>query len=439
MIMDYLRTPYRRECRLFKDSDEVVTLRWYPAPPGAKLFPGWHRFASGDWSVRDLLWPGVGEVGPTPRRRWYKWHGPEKYKGQCFIGPREWYEHGVPHAASLGPILPPPFCCTEIPPELAPEEGSGSYYPEAGLRESEAEPPLFNPTLPPPPPPLPEEEGGGSGSGTGPEEEEEGAAEAGSGSGSGPEEEAQGSGSGQGEGSGSGPAGSGSGSSRHPPPPPPPLLVEEGGGSGSGSGAEGALGDLGPEELAEEAGAYPGPPGSGSGSGPEAEQEEGPAGSGSGSGGSGPLGGGEGIGGTIAEGSGSGSGEGEGSGSGGSGSGGGGGVSSACCPGVGVPTTVWINVSGGMGAGACLNGSRPLTWDSASGQWLYTDDSCGSTTIWDFQCGAFGNVWELTVTGPCGIVVFSGTYTCAPFFVDFGAVSGAGACTGQSYRITATG
>ena len=134
--MDLIRAGacYDAPCRLFKDSDEVVTIHWYPAPAGAQWFPGWHRFASGDWSVKDVVWHGPGEVGPFRRRKWTNKPPSLNYKGQCFIGPREWFEEGVPRFAADLP--PPPWTnlCADLPePE---PEGTGSGFEEETTEES---------------------------------------------------------------------------------------------------------------------------------------------------------------------------------------------------------------------------------------------------------------------------------------------------------------
>ena len=135
--MDYIRTPYRRKCKLFKDSDEEVTLQWYEAPRGAKLFPYWHRYASGDWSPKELpvKWTGVGEI-KAQKRRWWKGTPHLPYKGQCFIGPLDWYQNGVPHLAASLPIIPPPHCCVDLPEEEGVVYYSGSGAPELALEGS---------------------------------------------------------------------------------------------------------------------------------------------------------------------------------------------------------------------------------------------------------------------------------------------------------------
>lgn len=61
-IVEYARRPYSTKCRFFKDSDEEVTIRWYPAAPGAEVLPFPSKINSLDWSTWPWLAEGVGEV-----------------------------------------------------------------------------------------------------------------------------------------------------------------------------------------------------------------------------------------------------------------------------------------------------------------------------------------------------------------------------------------
>ncbi len=124
MVMDYVRTPYRRKCRLFRDSDIEVTLRWYPAPPGAKLFPGYHLFASGDWSPKDVAWEGPGEVR-TDGRHWQPAGKPTDYQGCCFAGKLEWFQNG-PSLSDFDPNAVLPDCCKKA--RQLPGIGFGAGY-----------------------------------------------------------------------------------------------------------------------------------------------------------------------------------------------------------------------------------------------------------------------------------------------------------------------
>lgn len=69
-MVEYGRRPYSTDCRFFKDSDEVVRIKWYPALPDAGVLPFPSKITSLDWSSWPWLAEGVGEVfkpsrGPT--------------------------------------------------------------------------------------------------------------------------------------------------------------------------------------------------------------------------------------------------------------------------------------------------------------------------------------------------------------------------------------
>src|SRR5205823_2631316 len=113
-IMDHIRTPYRRKCRIFRDSDAVVTLSWFPAPEGAQYFPGSHLFASRDWRDRLEDWGRLGEIQEA-KRRWTTGNPLPKYLGQCIVGDPDWYVNGVPASATA--TTPLPSCCAP-PPEI---------------------------------------------------------------------------------------------------------------------------------------------------------------------------------------------------------------------------------------------------------------------------------------------------------------------------------
>jgi len=67
MAVDFLRSCYATQMKFFTDSDTYVAVRWYFCAPGAKNFPGYTRFGSGNWASDKLDWPGVGEVLGSPR------------------------------------------------------------------------------------------------------------------------------------------------------------------------------------------------------------------------------------------------------------------------------------------------------------------------------------------------------------------------------------
>lgn len=117
MVMDSPITPYTRYAWLDAGQTVRVKLRWYPARPGAKRFPGYHLFSSGDFSdqASNREWPGAGE-DKAARRNFVAGIGPMfHYPGDGhFAGERWWYTFGVPleaiQAALLDPPGPPPGC-----------------------------------------------------------------------------------------------------------------------------------------------------------------------------------------------------------------------------------------------------------------------------------------------------------------------------------------
>jgi hypothetical protein len=46
MVMDWVRRGYRTKMRLWADKPDLVEVRWFRAPKGAKFFPGPHAFTS---------------------------------------------------------------------------------------------------------------------------------------------------------------------------------------------------------------------------------------------------------------------------------------------------------------------------------------------------------------------------------------------------------
>jgi len=108
--LDFLRYGYQVKCKLFRDSDQTVTLKWYTLPWDAPLFKDWHLFASGVYSRGSSPWVGPGEVEGA--RRVYDPKGPSRhYEGRCFLGPLDWWQQGPPVAILDLPAAELPLCC----------------------------------------------------------------------------------------------------------------------------------------------------------------------------------------------------------------------------------------------------------------------------------------------------------------------------------------
>lgn len=61
------RRPYSTDARFFKDSDQVVRIRWYPVTEPVEVLPFPSKINSLDWSSHPWLAEGVGEVYGEPR------------------------------------------------------------------------------------------------------------------------------------------------------------------------------------------------------------------------------------------------------------------------------------------------------------------------------------------------------------------------------------
>ena len=121
MVMDYLVTPYRTQARL-NDDYPLVTIRWYFAPPDAKIFPHPHKFWSQLWRFLPTQPGCVPDPDPAPpeppisvgeasfERETLRSHNPG-YKGQCFTGEASWFRDGVPYEVLQDPPTEVDPCC----------------------------------------------------------------------------------------------------------------------------------------------------------------------------------------------------------------------------------------------------------------------------------------------------------------------------------------
>lgn len=92
--MDLLRSCYETEMRFWSDSSLSIPVRWFFADADAKIFPGHHRFASGNWASDRDNWPGPGEVLGAPRT-WSNGNLIGNLPGRKFCGPRAAFEDGA--------------------------------------------------------------------------------------------------------------------------------------------------------------------------------------------------------------------------------------------------------------------------------------------------------------------------------------------------------
>src|SRR5262245_49760542 len=109
MVMDSLTKLYRQTVRLRSDPEQLATIRWYFARPGAKPFPQGHAFGSSGWETESRPYPhaGIGEVflphELVPNQQ------PACCAGQRTPTPLEWFSTGVP--AFVDSPLPNGRCC----------------------------------------------------------------------------------------------------------------------------------------------------------------------------------------------------------------------------------------------------------------------------------------------------------------------------------------
>ena len=136
--MGYLRSCYRTTARLHPDFPPV-TIRWYFAPEGAKVFDPPNKFTTNlwraipaqpgptipAWQMPQLPDKGVGEIGH--QRLNVRSYNPG-YLGQCFTGEAAWYSEGVPLEVLQHPETRPPWpdCCGGNVPDGGLELGTSA-------------------------------------------------------------------------------------------------------------------------------------------------------------------------------------------------------------------------------------------------------------------------------------------------------------------------
>lgn len=114
MAMDVLRSCYKSNMRLYHDRPDILTPgRWYFCPPGAKLLPLKHAFASQRWDTKfDLGDPPIGEVRGS--LGWFSGARKPGLTGLHYCGSPEAWLNGIAYAArpglEIGPLGIPPCC-----------------------------------------------------------------------------------------------------------------------------------------------------------------------------------------------------------------------------------------------------------------------------------------------------------------------------------------
>lgn len=94
--MDVGRFAYSRPCRFYADHPEIVgKITWYKAPPGAKFFPGPHKFGQRTWLDDQTVDFPLGEINLDPLT-WSNGKTPTRPGGQQFCGKQEYFSQGCP-------------------------------------------------------------------------------------------------------------------------------------------------------------------------------------------------------------------------------------------------------------------------------------------------------------------------------------------------------
>lgn len=132
--MDYLRSCYYSRMRLFRDRPDItVAGRWHFCPPGAKVLPFPHVFASYQWDPDE--WSVDPQLGEVPVYGGYsKGQSSDRLTGQHWCGSAEEWLHGSLYAdRGRLPVDPEgiPFCCRPLPikPGGLVLGGTGSFAP----------------------------------------------------------------------------------------------------------------------------------------------------------------------------------------------------------------------------------------------------------------------------------------------------------------------
>src|SRR6516162_1580304 len=94
MKVDLLRSCYKTKARFFRDSDELRTIRWYFAPPGAKFFPFPVAINSRNWDSDKTTLLSVGE-DPDSKRIYDLGRAPPGVVGLDFSGTEEDFSSGA--------------------------------------------------------------------------------------------------------------------------------------------------------------------------------------------------------------------------------------------------------------------------------------------------------------------------------------------------------
>lgn len=99
--MDQIRSCGLSRVRLFRDSEETTLIRWFPAAPGAKVFPDFHAFGYPRFEEFPDEFDGAGVFAEGQVWRGNTYPAPP---GLHFHGELEWFKTGVPRSVITGEL-----------------------------------------------------------------------------------------------------------------------------------------------------------------------------------------------------------------------------------------------------------------------------------------------------------------------------------------------
>lgn len=99
--MDYLRAGYSAPARYIQNGTDTITLNWFRAAPGAKVFTRKHAFGSTVWDDEEGLPSSPGEI----KQKYFTWNptGPPPYPGTAEPLFPEYLLVGLPQALADTP------------------------------------------------------------------------------------------------------------------------------------------------------------------------------------------------------------------------------------------------------------------------------------------------------------------------------------------------
>lgn len=123
--MDFGRAGYKQTVKLWADTEEEVTIRWYRAAPGAQVFPEAHGFTRPEWTWDRDYRPELPRLGQP--EEWDAGANPLGFLGLHFCGRPEAYLGGGRWGEDAPIYVAPDGTseCCGLPGQGAPGPGQG--------------------------------------------------------------------------------------------------------------------------------------------------------------------------------------------------------------------------------------------------------------------------------------------------------------------------